>query len=55
MSNNYVLLLNNRLYGIGDLPYMMELLEDYICIHRMYGKETIDFRIEELGRYLSNA
>lgn len=54
MDNYYILLLNNRPYGIGDLPYMLELLEDYICIHRMYGKEFVDFRIEKFEKYYRN-
>lgn len=58
MNGYYVLLMQRdgiyKLYGIGDLPYMLELLEDYICVCKMYGNETGEFKIEKLERYLLN-
>lgn len=32
-------------YGTGNLKYIMELLNDYIYIHKIYDKDMIDFRI----------
>jgi len=40
-----------RFYGSGDMPYIMELLNDYLNTCRMYGKKEVDFKIstEALG------
>lgn len=34
-------------YGHGDMKYMMELLQDYLEIHKMYNKSEIVFKIKE--------
>lgn len=36
-----------RLYGSGDMSYIMELLYDYLEIHKMYNKEQIKFKISK--------
>lgn len=34
-------------YGCGDMNYIMELLNDYLAIHKMYNKSEIEFKIKE--------
>lgn len=56
MGGYYILYFLNgdtqQFYGLGDLPYMIELLDDYINTCKMYGKDSIDFRIEKVELFL---
>lgn len=40
----YVLYLNNNIYGIGRLKYIMELMEDWISCTK---ESSTEFRIEK--------
>ena len=52
MEGYYILYFLNdgvpQFYGLGDLPYMIELLDDYINTCKIYGKDSLDFRIEKV-------
>lgn len=43
----YILYLNGSPYGRGDLPYMMELINDYVMTNKLYGHSEVEFQIIE--------
>lgn len=45
----YVLYLNGKPYGTGDLRYMHELITDYISRMESFGTEEVEFKIERRG------
>lgn len=49
--NVFKLYLNGRFYGSGDLPYMNELIADYLVKNGMYGKDKMDFSVERQTDY----
>lgn len=38
---------NNKenLYGSGDMSYIMELIDDYLQVHKMYNREQVKFKV----------
>ena len=34
-----------KFYGSGDMSYIMELLNDYLNICKMYGKKEVSFKV----------
>lgn len=41
----YILYMNDKLYGRGDLRYMHELITDHLLTKQMYGAEEVSFQI----------
>lgn len=41
----YSLHLNGEYYGSGDLAYMMELIQDWVITHSLYGQSEANFKI----------
>jgi hypothetical protein len=47
-DNYYLYFIKNegyKLYGSGDMTYIMELLNDYLKNNRMYNKESVEFKV----------
>lgn len=47
-DNKYVLYLNNRPYGTGDMKYMSELINDYLSFHE--DNKSTKFEIEKASK-----
>ena len=51
MRNIYHLLIKGqkekeyRGYGFGDMPYIIELLDDYLNICKMYNQDSVEFKV----------
>lgn len=43
----YILYLNGSPYGRGDLPYIMELIQDYVITNKLYEADEVEFHIVE--------
>lgn len=43
----YILYLNGKHYGTGDLEYIHELITDYISRMESFGAEEVEFKIEK--------
>lgn len=52
MKNTYILHLNNKIYGWGNMKSIIILIDDYLRLHD--NKEEIDFKITEYNEYLKN-
>lgn len=48
MTEKYILYLNGKVYGIGNLSYMNELISDWIHCG-MYGESSATFEIRKRG------
>lgn len=44
--STYRLYLNGQFYGGGPKEYMTELFKDYVETCDMYGKDSVDVRVE---------
>lgn len=48
MTERYTLYLNGKVYGMGSLPYMKELISDWINCG-LYGDSKATFEIVKRG------
>ena len=46
-NNSYILFINGKHYGRGDLPYMTELFKDYVETCKMYGRDEVSFTVKK--------
>lgn len=44
----FLAFLNGNLYGRGDAEYMSELFRNYVVAHGLYGRASMEFRIERI-------
>lgn len=35
-------------YGSGDMKYLLELMNDYLVLCNMYGKESVEFKVTSI-------
>lgn len=50
-SNSFVFILNGNVYGTGNADYMTELFNDYVATHQLYGRDSIDVKIETIEAF----
>ena len=50
-SNSFVFILNGNVYGTGNADYMSELFSDYVATHQLYGRDSIDVKIETIESF----
>lgn len=50
-SNSFVFILNGNVYGTGNADYMTELFSDYVATHQLYGRDSIDVKIETIEAF----
>lgn len=50
MDEKYILFLNEKIYGSGNLKYINELITDYLITSEMYKAEEVVFKIVERSR-----
>lgn len=46
----HIFYLDGKIYGKGDAQYMAELFRDYVLTSDMYGKKSVEFRIERIKK-----
>lgn len=51
MSQTFAFILNGKLYGTGSADYMAELFNDYVVTHQLYGRDSVDVKIETLESF----
>ncbi|AKO92011.1 hypothetical protein BEH_07790 [Priestia filamentosa] len=44
-KGTYIMFVNGKRYGSGDLVRIRELISNYILIHQIHNKEDVSFRI----------
>lgn len=50
-SKRFIFTLNGDVYGTGNADYMSELFNDYVATHELYGKDSIDVKIETIDAF----
>lgn len=49
-NESYLMFLNGKLYGRGDLCYMVELFTNYVHTCKLYGKKEVTFTVREYDK-----
>lgn len=48
-KNKLTLYKNGKPYGVGDISYVIELINDYVDDCDMYGHSEVEFTIKKRG------